>query len=77
MFFQRPPEWPLWEVFFVRPMRYVYCGKSLLGDTGQAALGQSVAETSRAGVSLFPRVPRQGYQHERGVPHERVPQDSG
>jgi len=45
--------------------------------TGQAALGQSVAGTSRAGVSLFPRVPRQGYQHDRGVPHERVPQDSG
>ena len=28
------------------------------------------AGTSRAGVSLFPRVPRQGYQHDRGVPHE-------
>ena len=45
--------------------------------TGQAELGQSVAGTSRAGVSLFPRVPRQGYQHDQGVPHERVPQDSG
>ena len=45
--------------------------------TGQAALGQSVAGTSRAGVSLLPRVPRQGYLHDRGVPHERVPQDSG
>ena len=45
--------------------------------TGQAALGQSVAGTSRDGVPLFPRVPGQGYQHDRGVPHERVPQDSG
>ena len=27
--------------------------------------------------SLFPRVPGQGYQYDRGVPHERVPQDSG
>ena len=47
------------------------------GDTDQAALGQSVAGTSWPGVSLFPRVSRQGYQHDRGVPHERVPQDSG
>ena len=45
--------------------------------TGQAALGQSMAGTSRAGVSLLPRVPGQGYQHDRGLPHERVPQDSG
>ena len=46
-------------------------------DTGQAALGQSVAGTSLAGVSLFPRAPRQGFQHDRGLPHERVPQDPG
>ena len=53
-------------------------------DTGGVAaviLFQFIREnserTSRAGISLFPRVPGQGYQHDRGLPHERVPQDSG
>ena len=53
-------------------------------DTGGVAavilfqfIRENSARTSRAGVSLFPRVPGQGYQHDRGVPHERVPQDSG
>ncbi len=36
-----------------------------------------MAGTSRAGVSLFPHLPGQGYQHDRGVAHERVPHDSG